>query len=58
MYCMAIIYWSSQLIQVKRRKAKGSVLRYEINQKALGFFPAPADSTADTRPYVTLVTEM
>jgi hypothetical protein len=46
------------LIQVKQRKAKGSVIRYKINQKALGFFPAPADSTEDMRSYVTLVAEV
>jgi hypothetical protein len=43
------------LIQVKRRKAKGSTAKYEINQKTLGFFPA--DST-DRRPYFTLVAEL
>jgi hypothetical protein len=46
------------LIQVKRRKAKGSIIQYEINQDALGFFPAPIDSTADVRPYITLVAEL
>ena len=44
------------LIQVKRRKDKGSVIQYEINQKEFGFFPA--DNTADCRPYVTLVAEV
>jgi hypothetical protein len=46
------------LIQVKRRKAKGSVIRYRIKKMALGFFPAPADSTEDTCPYVTVVAEV
>ena len=44
------------LIQVKQRKAKGSVIQYEINQKEVGFFPA--GSIADYRPYVTLVAEV
>ena len=44
------------LIQVKLRKDKGSVIQYEINQKEVGFFPV--DSTADCRPYVTLVAEV
>jgi hypothetical protein len=44
------------LIQVKRRKDKGSDIQYEINQQEVGFFPA--DSTADRRPYVTLVAEV
>ena len=47
------------LIQVKRRKDKGSVIQYEINQKEIGFFPADnADNTAACRPYVTLVAEI
>jgi len=44
------------LIQVKRRKAKGSHIRYGIDQKAVGLFPA--DSRAVPRPYVTLVAEV
>jgi hypothetical protein len=44
------------LIQIKPRKAKGSVTKYEINEKALGFFPA---SQAEyLRPYITLVAEV
>jgi hypothetical protein len=46
------------LIQVKRRKSKGSVIDYEIDQKALSFFPPSAEGTPDTRPYVTLVVEL
>jgi hypothetical protein len=44
------------LIQVKRRKDKGSRIRYGIDQKAVGLFPA--DSRAVSRPYVTLVAEL
>jgi hypothetical protein len=44
------------LIQVKRRKEKGSHIRYGIDQKAVGLFPA--DSMAVSRPYVTLVAEV
>jgi len=43
------------LIQVKRRRAKGSVIQYAIDQDALGFFPAP---TKTVRPYITLVAEL
>jgi hypothetical protein len=43
------------LIQVKRRRAKGSVIQYAIDQDALGFFPAP---TKAVRPYITLVAEL
>jgi hypothetical protein len=45
------------LIQIKQRKEKGSVRPYEIDQKALGFFPAPT-SAVDACPYVTLVAEL
>jgi hypothetical protein len=46
------------LIQVKRRKKKGTRQKYEIYQKKFQFFPSPAYTTDDTRPYVTLVAEM
>jgi hypothetical protein len=44
------------LVQVKRRKNRGSRIRYGIDQKAVGLFPA--DSRANPRPYVTLVAEV
>jgi hypothetical protein len=37
------------LIQIKRRRAKGSVIQYAIDQDALGFIPAP---TKVVRPYI------
>lgn len=43
------------LIQIKRRKAKGSTVAYEINQTDLSFFPP---SIKDERPYITLVAEL
>jgi len=46
------------LIQIKRRKVKGSVARYQIDQKAVGFFPVPMASQEDARPYITLVAEV
>jgi hypothetical protein len=42
-------------IQIKRRKVKGSVVRYEIDQRAIGLFPP---SPTDIRPYITLVAEL
>jgi hypothetical protein len=44
------------LIQIKWRDARGSAIQYEINQDALGFFPA--NISVDTRPYITLVAEV
>ena len=45
---------SSILVQIKRRKKKGTVAAYEINQKAVGLFP----DDENVRPYVTLVAEL
>lgn len=53
------------LIQVKRRKKKGTKEKYAIYQEKLQFFPpptnptkGPAAKTKDPRPYVTLVAEV
>jgi hypothetical protein len=46
---------SSILVQIKRRKVKGSTAQYEINQASLGFFPSREN---DDRPYVTIVAEL
>jgi hypothetical protein len=43
------------LIQIKRRKKKGSTVAYEIDQTDLSFFPA---SIVDERPYITFVAEL
>ena len=43
------------LIQIKRRKTKGSTIAYEINQTDLLFFPP---SIVDERLYITLVAEL
>jgi len=52
---------SGVLIQIKRRKGKGTVAKYQINQEDHRFFPASRTSgktKADERPYITLVAEL
>jgi hypothetical protein len=49
---------TSMAIQVKRRKVKGSPAAYEIDQKAIGFFPPSSETDKDVRPYITLVAEL
>jgi hypothetical protein len=46
------------LIQVKRRRQKGTRQKYEIYQEKFQFFPSPAAKTTKTHPYVTLVAEV
>jgi hypothetical protein len=43
------------LVQVKSRKRKGAVMKYEINEKQIQFFPP---SAKDSRPYISLVMEL
>ncbi|KAL4079270.1 hypothetical protein J3A83DRAFT_4368016 [Scleroderma citrinum] len=50
---------SALFIQVKRRQQSGSDNGYIIDQRTLGFFPNEVLTTQqDSRPYVTLVTEL
>jgi hypothetical protein len=43
------------LVSVKRRRAKGAVARYEIDETVLGFFPHSKDPF---QPYISLVMEL
>jgi hypothetical protein len=43
------------LVQIKWRNRRGSVIKYQINQAELGFFPP---DSKDKRPYITLVAEL
>jgi hypothetical protein len=49
---------TGMLLQIKRRKVKGSRAAYEIDQKVIGFFPPPCETYEDVRPYITLVAEL
>ena len=46
------------LISVKRRKTKGTVVNYEIDEKAINFFPRSESPEASRRPYIGLVMEL
>ena len=58
---------SSILVQFKRQKKKGTIAKYSIDEKEVGFFPNVdySDCTShrfplspDSRPYITLIMEL
>jgi hypothetical protein len=48
------------LVQIKRRRAKGSIAKCNIDERTLKFFPdvSPAGAPTTRRPYISLVMEL
>jgi hypothetical protein len=44
------------LVQIKRRRVKGTMAAYEIDQRSIGFFPKK--TSLHKRPYISLVMEL
>jgi hypothetical protein len=66
---LPILFWDEKLceevvsgilVQIKRRRVRGTVALYEIDEKCINFFPAPqlAENTSMGRPYISLVMEL
>lgn len=46
------------LISIKRRKKKGTLVNYEVDEKEIGFFPPHESPESSRRPYISLVMEL